>query len=137
MDGTSACAVLGVPPRASRQTIKRAFRRLAQHAHPDVSGSATEFRRLKQAYDVALSHAPKQAKAPTSTLTIGPAERETVGTTATPVGRSPWLTSIATDYPATEVFDTIVRNASSRTDIAATKRSVAFAEALEQAMQAA
>lgn len=58
MDGTTACEVLGVPPRASRKTIKKAFRRLAQTAHPDVSGSADEFRRIKQAFDVAYASAP-------------------------------------------------------------------------------
>jgi hypothetical protein len=52
-------AVLGVPPTASRDEIRAAYRRLARRYHPDVNppeeddAAANEFmRRLNEAYDV-------------------------------------------------------------------------------------
>ncbi|WP_423923959.1 DnaJ domain-containing protein [Frigoribacterium sp. 2-23] len=43
--------VLGVPATASDDELRRAYRRLAREAHPDLGGSAESFRRLQQAWD--------------------------------------------------------------------------------------
>ena len=45
-----ALAVLGPKPGASREAIKQAFRQRVKEHHPDVGGSAEEFRRVSEAY---------------------------------------------------------------------------------------
>ncbi len=45
---------LGVRRNARPETIKKAFRRLAKTAHPDVGGNRVEFDRLHQAYAVLM-----------------------------------------------------------------------------------
>jgi hypothetical protein len=55
--------VLGVPPTASEEAIKRAFRTVAKEVHPDRNANATaaaEFKRLVEAYSV-LSDARNRA----------------------------------------------------------------------------
>lgn len=42
---------LGLEKTASREAVVNAFRALARIHHPDVGGSAEEFRRLRQAYE--------------------------------------------------------------------------------------
>lgn len=41
---------LGVPPTASKETIKRAYRKKAQKAHPDKGGNEAEFKKLATSY---------------------------------------------------------------------------------------
>ncbi|KAA8498548.1 Chaperone protein DnaJ [Porphyridium purpureum] len=56
--------VLGVDKTASKVEIKRAYRRLALKAHPDVNKSpnaAAEFGRIQQAYDVLADDAKRRA----------------------------------------------------------------------------
>ena len=57
-DERSHYDVLGVPADATREDIKRAYRRLAKAHHPDVSGepdAAGRFRRVNEAYRVLVS----------------------------------------------------------------------------------
>ena len=42
--------ILGLTERASEQEIKRAHRRLVKQHHPDMGGSAEQFRRVNEAY---------------------------------------------------------------------------------------
>ncbi|XP_072284700.1 dnaJ homolog subfamily A member 1-like [Pyxicephalus adspersus] len=52
--------ILGVPPRATNDEIKRAFRRLALRYHPDKNPNAGEkFKQISKAYDV-LSDSTKR-----------------------------------------------------------------------------
>lgn len=44
--------VLGVPDTADQDTIKAAYRRLAQQHHPDKGGDPEKFRAVQGAYDV-------------------------------------------------------------------------------------
>ncbi len=54
-------AVLGVPLDADAETIKRAYRQLARHYHPDLAGpgGAIEMKRINRAYSV-LRNAEKR-----------------------------------------------------------------------------
>jgi hypothetical protein len=54
--------VLGIPPTASPQEIRRAYLTLARRHHPDAGGSADEMRRLNEAWS-ALSTAPRPMRA--------------------------------------------------------------------------
>jgi curved DNA-binding protein CbpA len=54
--GADHYAVLGVAPSASPQAVRQAYREQAKVQHPDKGGSATEFQRLQEAYEV-LSNA--------------------------------------------------------------------------------
>ena len=52
MDGSRARALLGVPAHATEDEVRRAFRRAARRAHPDVGGDEATFRTLVAARDV-------------------------------------------------------------------------------------
>lgn len=47
--------LLGVPPTATPEEIRRAFRALAKTAHPDVGGDVEHFRLLRLAHDTLVS----------------------------------------------------------------------------------
>lgn len=49
---TDLYSVLGVAKDATRETIKRAFRRAAKDAHPDTGGSAEKFHAIELAHRV-------------------------------------------------------------------------------------
>lgn len=54
-DGRNYYELLGVEPAASRDEIRRAWRRLARRVHPDVAPdprSARSFQRVRRAYEV-------------------------------------------------------------------------------------
>jgi hypothetical protein len=44
-------AVLGLSEGATREQIRQAYRRRARETHPDMGGSAEEFRRVQTAWD--------------------------------------------------------------------------------------
>ena len=45
-------SVLGIEPDADSATIKRAYRQRAKETHPDRGGSETEFKQVKDAYEM-------------------------------------------------------------------------------------
>jgi len=49
-----AYAILGVPPTATRDEIRAAYRNLALHAHPDKGGNLEEFNKIKAAYETII-----------------------------------------------------------------------------------
>ncbi len=53
--------ILGVNRNASRDEIKKAYRRLAHKHHPDKGGNETQFKKINEAYQV-LSHDAKRAQ---------------------------------------------------------------------------
>ncbi len=148
MDGTTAFRVLGVSPGASKQTIKKAFRRLAQRAHPDVSGNAEAFVRLKNAYDIAYGSAQSAEVVPTeATAPLSGAGTQSLESPAVPRPRrtrlvkqsAPWLTTVLTDFPPTEIYESMVGPATSTTRVvsataAAKRREDDFAQHLAKAM---
>ncbi len=44
--------VLGIRRDATRDQIKRAYRRMVHRTHPDARGSSTSFQRVRRAYEV-------------------------------------------------------------------------------------
>lgn len=54
--GPPWAAVLGVSPPYTLETVRLAFRLRSRRAHPDLGGTAGEFRRLKAAYDAARAY---------------------------------------------------------------------------------
>jgi len=53
-----ALAVLGLPPDATRQEIKRRYRELAKKYHPDRGGDQKEMRRIIAAYQLLMKNSP-------------------------------------------------------------------------------
>lgn len=53
-----ALAVLGLPPDATRQQIKRRYRELAKKYHPDLGGDQKEMRRIIAAYQLLMKSSP-------------------------------------------------------------------------------
>jgi len=53
-----ALAVLGLPPDATRQEIKRRYRELAKKNHPDRGGDQKEMRRIIAAYQLLMKNSP-------------------------------------------------------------------------------
>ena len=49
-----ALAVLGLPPNATRQQIKRRYRTLAKRYHPDRGGDQQQMRRIIAAYELLM-----------------------------------------------------------------------------------
>jgi hypothetical protein len=67
--------VLGVPPLASAETIRRRWLDVAKRAHPDAGGDGAAFRHAKQAYEV-LRDATRRAEYERFWLrALGPFER--------------------------------------------------------------
>ena len=57
---TDPYSVLGLPPNASDEDVKKAYKRLAKKYHPDVAGNSEEAQRKMQeinaAYDAIINH---------------------------------------------------------------------------------
>jgi DnaJ-domain-containing protein 1 len=51
LERQQALAVLGLPPNATRQQIKRRYRALAKRYHPDRGGDQQQMRRIIAAYE--------------------------------------------------------------------------------------
>jgi DnaJ-domain-containing protein 1 len=58
LERQQALAVLGLPPDATRQQIKRRYRELAKKYHPDRGGDQKEMRRIIAAYQVLMKSSP-------------------------------------------------------------------------------
>lgn len=66
VDSSDPHKLLGVPPGASLEAIKQAYRRLARQYHPDVAGEAfkEQFQRVNEAYRVLCEQAHRQVQTP-------------------------------------------------------------------------
>jgi curved DNA-binding protein len=53
-------SVLGVDSTASKDEIKKAYKRLASKHHPDKGGDAEEFKRVSEAYEALTNPQPEQ-----------------------------------------------------------------------------
>ena len=53
--------ILGITRNASKDDIKKAFRKLAHKHHPDKGGKESEFKELNEAYQI-LSDDKKRAE---------------------------------------------------------------------------
>ncbi len=60
---TEAFAALGLEPDADAATVRRAYRDRAKETHPDAGGDEDAFRRVREAYATARSHATAGAGA--------------------------------------------------------------------------
>lgn len=80
-----ARALLGVGEHASADEVRRAYRRLARHAHPDAGGDPADFHRLQEAVAVLLEPrpAPPPAASPSTSSMTRPS-------TATRMGATGW-----------------------------------------------
>ena len=58
LERQQALAVLGLPPDATRQQIKRRYRELAKKYHPDRGGDQKEMRRIIAAYEMVMKNSP-------------------------------------------------------------------------------
>jgi DnaJ-domain-containing protein 1 len=55
LERQQALAVLGLPPNATPEQIKRRYRALAKRYHPDRGGDARQMQRIIAAYEI-LTH---------------------------------------------------------------------------------
>lgn len=60
MQRQQALAVLGLPPSATRQQIKRRYRVLAKQHHPDRGGDQRQMQRIIAAYELLMKDQPTQ-----------------------------------------------------------------------------
>lgn len=59
MERQQALAVLGLPPNATPQQIKRRYRALAKRHHPDRGGDQQQMQRIIAAYQYLMKDQPK------------------------------------------------------------------------------
>ncbi len=59
LERQQALAVLGLPPNATRQQIKRRYRALAKRYHPDRGGDQRQMQRIIAAYELLMKDPPK------------------------------------------------------------------------------
>ncbi len=64
--------LLGVPPGASREAIKKAYRAKAKICHPDAGGNPEKFRALTAAYNALLDGESTPARKPTGAKVHNP-----------------------------------------------------------------
>ncbi len=58
LERQQALSVLGLPPNATRQQIKRRFRALAKKHHPDRGGDQRQMQRIIAAYELLMKDQP-------------------------------------------------------------------------------
>lgn len=58
LERQQALAVLGLPPNATRQQIKRRYRILAKQHHPDRGGDQRQMQRIIAAYELLMKDQP-------------------------------------------------------------------------------
>src|SRR5437667_11956164 len=58
LERQQALAVLGLPPNATRQQIKRRYRTLAKKYHPDRGGDQRQMKRIIAAYEYLTREPP-------------------------------------------------------------------------------
>ena len=51
-----ACKVLGISDDAEKETIKKAYHKLALKHHPDKGGDTEAFRKVSEAYRLLMDH---------------------------------------------------------------------------------
>lgn len=59
LERQQALVVLGLPPNATRQQIKRRYRALAKRYHPDRGGDQRQMQRIIAAYELLMKDQPK------------------------------------------------------------------------------
>ena len=59
LERQQALSVLGLPPNATPQQIKRRYRALAKRYHPDRGGDHRQMRRIIAAYELLMKDQPK------------------------------------------------------------------------------
>ena len=58
LERQQALSVLGLPPNATRQQIKRRYRALAKKHHPDRGGDQRQMQRIIAAYELLMKDQP-------------------------------------------------------------------------------
>ncbi len=58
LERQQALALMGLPPTATRQQIKRRYRELAKKHHPDRGGDSHDMQRLVAAYQLLMKDSP-------------------------------------------------------------------------------
>ena len=58
LERQQALAILGLPPNATRQQIKRRYRVLAKQHHPDRGGDQRQMQRIIAAYELLMKDQP-------------------------------------------------------------------------------
>ena len=59
LERQQALTVLGLPPNATRQQIKRRYRALAKRYHPDRGGNHQQMQRIIAAYELLMKDQPR------------------------------------------------------------------------------
>jgi DnaJ-domain-containing protein 1 len=59
LERQQALTVLGLPPNATRQQIKRRYRALAKRYHPDRGGNQQQMKRIIAAYELLMKDQPR------------------------------------------------------------------------------
>lgn len=60
LERQQALTVLGLPPHATRQQIKRRYRALAKRHHPDRGGDQRQMQRIIAAYEFLMKDQPNR-----------------------------------------------------------------------------
>lgn len=58
LERQQALSILGLPPNATRQQIKRRYRALAKKHHPDRGGDQRQMQRIIAAYELLMKDQP-------------------------------------------------------------------------------
>ncbi len=58
LERQQALSILGLPPNATRQQIKRRYRVLAKQHHPDRGGDQRQMQRIIAAYELLMKDQP-------------------------------------------------------------------------------